>query len=520
MFSSFASKRAFALAAGIVLGVGLGFSPSLAFAAKPAAGADKAAKQPIAVGVITGPQGPKVRARMLAVLRASDLYEVTDAEDLKPTDKPATFANTASALQVDAVIVGTVTKRMTLALSVYGANGAKIETLEVPGGSFPKLYKAIDNELEIAIADPLASAKGKGGKKAAAAAPVAAPKAEAAPPAETGDSDIEMTEAPPEKPKNTKGKAAAATAAKPKDKGAKAAAAEAESTEAEEEEETPDAAPEKEEESEASEPSKHEKGRRPLEAILGARVYNRKFNYTNTADPLLHSYSLDIAPMIAVGARVYPAAFFRNDILSHIGVTFRYEFGIPTTTQYPRMDGTMAELKTKAGEFQLGVRGRFPIGPHEVGIGFEYGSQWFKLKGDETFGGDPYAVVPDVDYRYLRAPIDARFYIKKLIVGAHIAPRFVNSLHELDLAGVWFPGATGSGLDLGIMGGWNLAPIVSVVGGIDVVRYGFDFNNIPDDNRVVAGGATDTYLSIWVGAMIHFDGNAGLEATSVSAAAN
>ncbi|HEY3498400.1 MAG TPA: hypothetical protein VGK73_27085 [Polyangiaceae bacterium] len=519
MFSSFASKRAFALAAGLVLGVSAGLFPSPALAAKPAGGTAKAAKQPIAMGVISGPQGPKVRERVLKVLKNSDLYEVTDAEDLKPTDKPATFASTANALQVDAVIVGTVTKRMTLMLSVYGANGAKIDTLELPGGSFPKLYKAVDNELEIAIADPLASAKTKGGNKAAAAAaaaPAAAPE-----PAPKGDADIEMTETPAEKPKSEKPKketpkaAAAATA-----KGKKSAKPEVEEPAAEEEEEetAPLEESDPDEEESAAEPSApSEKGRRPVEAVLGMRLYNRKFNYTDSADPLLHSYSLDVAPALVVAARVYPGAFFRNDILSHVGVLFRWELGIPTTTQYPRADGSVAELKTKTGEFQLGVRGRFPIGAHELGTSLAYGSHWFKLKGDETFGGDPYAVVPDVDYRYVRASIDGRIYLKKLVVGAHLAPRFVTSLHELDLAGVWFPGAHGSGLDFGVMGGWKFLPWLSAVGGIDVVRYGFDFNNTPAPNRVVAGGATDTYLSLWLGAMFHLDGNANVEGGSIGA---
>jgi hypothetical protein len=534
VFKSFASRRAFALAVGIALAastVPILSTPVLA--AKRAAGATKAAKQPIAVGQVTGPQGPKVRARVLKVLKASGLYEVTDAEDLKPTDKPATFARSASMLQVDAVIVGTVTKKMTLLVTAYGANGSKIDTIEVPGGSFPKLFAAIDNELEIAIADPLANAKQeKGGK--AAAAPAAA--------AADDDSDIEISEgtaAEEEKPKAEKPKEEKPKEEKPKEEKPKAAAAAAGTSKAkkgkaeeepvaededeesaleEEEEASSDEEGEEDDEGEeaaASEPG--EKGRRPLEATAGVRGYNRKFNYTSTTDPRLHSYSLDIAPAIIVSARVYPGAWFRNDILSHLGLSFRYELGIPTTTQYPLSTGAIAELKTKAGEWQFGARGRFPIGPHELGTSLAYGQQWFKLKGDEAYGVEPYAVVPDVDYHYVRVSVDARFYIKKLIVGGHFAPRFVTSLDELDLEGVWFPAATGSGLDFGVMGGWQLMPILAVVGGLDVARYGFDFNPVPVDNRVVAGGATDTYLSLWVGAMFTFDAQANASGASVEA---
>lgn len=519
MFSSFASGRAFSLAAGLLLGASaLVSEPPAALAAKPAkGGAKKAAKQPIAVGQITGPQGPKVRSRVLSVLKASAAYEITDAEDLKPTDKPATFANTARMLGVDAIVVGTVTKKMTLLLTVYDADGKKVDTVELPGGTFPKLFKSVDNELEIAIAEPIADAKGDngGGAKAAGAAAGTAAAAPAA--ASEDDSDIQMTEGepPPEpksqKPKDEKKKAKAAKGA------AASAAAEPQEEEEEEEVETP-AAAEGAEEGDVEDTTPAKKGRRPLEAIAGVRAYNRKFNYTDSTDPDLHSYSLDVAPALLLSVRAYPGAWFRDDFLSHIGLQFRYEFGIPTTTQYPTLMNTVAELKTKAGEWEFGLRGRFPILTHELGFSLSYGAHWFKLKGDETFGGDPYAVVPDVDYRYIRPAIEGRLQLSKLVVGAHVAPRFVVSLDELDLERVWFPAATGSGLDLGVMGGWRILKWLDVVLGLDVVRYGFDFNPVPTDNRVIAGGATDTYLSLWVGAMFHLDPAADPGGASVSAA--
>jgi hypothetical protein len=128
------------------------------------------------------------------------------------------------------------------------------------------------------------------------------------------------------------------------------------------------------------------------------------------------------------------------------------------------------------------------------------------LKGDENPNADPYALVPDVNYQFLRFGVDARFAISKLTVGGHIAPRFLLSMADIDKARVWFPGASGSGLDFGLLVGWRLMPWLSAVGGADVVRYGFDFNAIPSDNRVVAGGASDTYLSVWLGAMFSLEG--------------
>jgi hypothetical protein len=443
-----------------------------AYAAKPNA----SAKKSIAVGVINGPQGPKMRARVLDVLRKSGLYELTDAEDVKPNDKSANYKRVASALQVQGIVVGTVTKAYDLNLTVYGANGTKIDTLQLKGGTPGKLQKTIDNELEIAIADPLASATG----------PSAAPVAE------------KPAEKPAPKPQEEEAEA------EPEALGEEDAEPPVDGEEGEE-----SSGDEEEAEPEASDDSAATKrGRRPVEVILGVRGYNRKFNYTPTPDANLRSYELGAGPAVIGAVRLYPGAFFTDNTWSHIGIQARYEFGFATTADAARADGTVASLSTASSEFHVGLRGRAPLGEHEFGLFGLFGAHAFSLKGDENPNADPYALVPDVNYHFLRFGVDARFAISKLTVGGHIAPRFLLSMADIDKARVWFPGATGSGLDFGILAGWRLAPWLSAVGGLDVVRYGFDFNAIPSDNRVVAGGASDTYLSLWLGAMISLEGQA------------
>jgi len=173
--------------------------------AKPPAA--KAAKQPIGVGGFSGPQGPKVRARVLKVLRDSGSYEVTDVEDVKPGASAQTYQNMAQGIAADAIVVGTVSQSANLTIGVYGANGARVDAIQIKGGTFPKLYKAIDNEVEIAVADPLARAHAGGkGAAAAAAAPAAAAPAAAAAKSDDEDEDEE----PPAKPAKPAAKAAAA----------------------------------------------------------------------------------------------------------------------------------------------------------------------------------------------------------------------------------------------------------------------------------------------------------------------
>lgn len=504
------SRRALPLCAALLTGVVWHGVPRDA-EAKPAT----AAKIPIAVGSFAGPQQTKVRAKVMDVLRKSGSYEVTDAEDIKPGAKKAAYASMAQAMGVNAIVVGVISKRHNLTVTVYDANGARVDAIEIKGGggSFG-LQKAIDNELEISIADPIARAKpgsssGKpasgGGKKAAGAAAVA-PKGGATPPATKAgageEEEPELTEdGEIEEPVEGEGE------------GEGEGDASGEASESEGEDVDAPSAP--------SEP-----GLRPVEVMVGLRGYSRAFEYTDPQsnkdylNTQLNTYELPLAPAIILSGRFYPAALFSNGWLSHVGLTGRYELTVATGTTYSEKTDTgqtvTTALDTSAAAWHLGLRGRLTLGPHELGMFAEYGTQSFILKGDEEpVPLKPYALVPDVTYTFIRTGIDLRLYFGKVLLGGHVAPRFLTSLHEIDLAGIWFPGATGSGLDFGVMGGYRLLPFLSVVGGVDVLRYGFDFNGIPDCPSMpwaqrcpVAGGATDTYLSGYIAAMFHLDGSA------------
>jgi hypothetical protein len=465
--------------------------------------AAKQAKVPVAVGSFAGPQQTKVRKKVLDVLRKSGSYEVTDAEDIKPGGNKKAYASMASALGSNAIIVGVISKRFNLTLTVYDANGARLDAVEIKGGggSFG-LLKAIDNELEISIADPIARAK-SGGKPAPVKAepkPEPKPKAEKKPKADE-EEEPEISE---------EGEI---------DEGS------AESGDSGEESgEEGDSEDEGAEVSAPSEPS--EPGLRPLEVMAGLRGYSRQFEYTDPQRNTdlrgteLHPYRLPLGPAILVALRFYPAALFMNNALSHVGITGRYELGIATGTNYTERDPMTGQdvttnLATSSATWQAGLRGRLPIGAHELGVFAEYGSHAFVLRGDEnpSLPNKPYALVPDVNYVFIRTGLDARLHFRKVVLGGHVAPRFLQSLREIDTPGIWFPAATGSGLDFGLMGGYSILPYLSVVGGLDVLRYGFDFNRMPDclpmsQRCAVAGGATDTYLSGWLAAMLHLDGSA------------
>jgi hypothetical protein len=508
------AKSALAICLTVACGGAVTLLPRSAEAKPPAA---KSAKQPIGVGAITGPQSSKVRAKVMKVLRDSGTYEVTDVEDIKPGSPPQKYQTMATGIQADAIVVGTVSKKMALTLSIYAANGARIDAVTIKGGSGPGLLKEVENELEIAVADPLSKARPS---SAPSAAPAAAPAAAAAAGPATAPVKVTLDEddgagAHPA----GKAEPPAKSKAKPKDEDVESE----DVASTPEDEAQPESASSNDSSSESSEAS--EKGQRPIEVMIGIRGYNRQFKYTGITSGPLVPYELGLAPTVFIAARLYPAAFSSDGVLSNIGLMGRFELGIATSTNYQATPGAEpTKLSTNAYEYQLGVRGRLPLGRFELGIFALYGNQSFSLGGDENPAGAAYALVPDAHYHYIRTGLDLRAYISKLIVEAHVAPRFLTSMSEIDLARVWFPGAVGSGLDGGLMLGWQFLPWLTAAVGGDFVRYGFDFNNLPatPPPRVIAGGATDTYLSGWLGVMSTFDfsGHAAGGAASVSTTAS
>jgi hypothetical protein len=416
---------------------------------------------------------------LMKALKQSGGYAVTDAEDIKHRSGKRQLAKQAKVLEVDAVVTGTVSKKADLSLSIYASDGTLIDEVKVKGGSFAKLETALAANFDETLAEPLAEASGAEApqKKAAASDEEESDDAEA---------EVSAAEIPPDEPP----------------------------LEPSEDEKPADDAGDGESKA----------GLAPFELMVGIRGYNRKFDYSGNVGarepgrlPIrtLVPYQLDFAPALIFSGRMYPLAFFRDDVWSHLGIMGSFELGIATKTEV-RGDTGIDPLKTSFDAWDVGLRGRLPLGALELGIFGVYGSQSFVLVGDEG-GTALQPLVPDVKYQFLRFGLDARIQVSTLRFGAHIAPRVLTSLEQIDLATVWFPGATGRGLDFGFEAGWNFLPFLGLVAGFDYVRYGFDFNAAPPGTvsapnggvtpseqdplltPMLAGGATDTYTSGRIG---------------------
>jgi hypothetical protein len=389
--------------------------------------------------------------------------------------------------------MGRVSDKYDLTLLVYNADGKLIDEVTFRGGTPEKLENAIRNEFAVVAGEPIA--KATGGKNIGEVTP---------PPTD------EVVEEEEEDDPN---------ASEEKKEDEEEAEEKSEEEPAEEE---PKADEEKEDDDEKAAPTKP--GRDPFEAHAGIRGYNRQFGYSGAVTKL-SSYNLPFAPALLIGGRFYPAAFVRDDVLGNIGLTGQAELGIATTTEYPSpapgggAGQIITELKTSTQEWNIGLIGRIPLEPVEIAVFALYGEHTFILKGDENTSGLP-PLVPDVKYKYIRPDVEVRGRPSDFLVGARVAPRFLTSYEQIDLEGVWFPGASGFGFDLGLLGGYSVLPFLDVVVGFDFLRYGFDFADVKKNPpptcaslapeappcQKVASGASDTYISGWAGALIHLGG--------------
>ncbi len=261
----------------------------------------------------------------------------------------------------------------------------------------------------------------------------------------------------------------------------------------------------------------------PLDATLGVRLYSRAFRYTGTinqsiensgVDPLT-DYNLDIGPMPFLNAHWYPLAHFMGGVPAHIGITGGYEMGIATSVNYvDPSTGEERKLDQSHTLWYAGLRGRIPVSVLTIGLGANYGSHSFSL--DDDSGAPP--VFPNVSYGHVEigGDIEARF--GDLMIGAQASYLYLLSAGDL-VSDQWFSNATGKGVHFGAHVGWAAASFLHLLAGVDARAYGFDFNPIAPGTPAerVAGGATDRYMSFWLGARFVLPGSGGSGPVEVKA---
>ncbi len=244
----------------------------------------------------------------------------------------------------------------------------------------------------------------------------------------------------------------------------------------------------------------------PLALSAGVRVFSRDFSYGGAGNGL-RGYGLGGAPALWLGGEWYPDAHFTTGVAANIGLvaSFAQSFGVSSG----RDDGGSENYGTSMRIYDVGIRGRIPLGVHEIGVSFRYGGQSFHIDGAldpssvAAAGGAPTrSFVPDVSYGYIRPGIDARLRFGDFGVGASLGYRKVLSFGDLG-SSAWFPAVSANAVDLGVSVEYRLLGSLYAVAGGALEHYSVTMNASDAsavNGRPSASGASDRYLSAYFGA--------------------
>jgi hypothetical protein len=160
----------------------------------------------------------------------------------------------------------------------------------------------------------------------------------------------------------------------------------------------------------------------------------------------------------------------------------------------PTVDRGGDQFKSRYDAFHVGLRMRVPVGNHYVSAFSGYGMNRFNISAQTDGAALP---TPSVDYRTIRSGLGAEFTLSDA-VSLGVEAAWLNYLSVGDI-GRWFPRASVGGLEAGLFGIYNLTQGVYARASVGYQRTYFDFNSKPGDKNV-AGGATDQYLAVSLGA--------------------
>jgi hypothetical protein len=240
-----------------------------------------------------------------------------------------------------------------------------------------------------------------------------------------------------------------------------------------------------------------------FELSVGPRLVHRTFDFNDPLSnhvagaPKPYSYVLPAGPAPFVDLGFYPAALGVRGPLANFGIVGSYEKLIATKTQ-------SSTSSTDAQQFEIGVRGRLPLGDHEAGLAASYGKQTFHVT-EADLGPQDGGTIPNVDYTFVDLNADGRLHFNPITIGAHLGTRFVT--HTGALGKMWYPTVKTTAIEAGLSAAYRLTPLFEIVAGADLMRYAFDFNPVSTaTSGFVAGGAVDQYISGYLALRVTFSG--------------
>jgi hypothetical protein len=428
----------------------------------------------VAIVTFTGEQHRVVEARVAKALNGADVSVAKGKPIADPGDDAPAFVKLGKRRHVDKFVVGHVEgsgHRWSVSLTVRNASDGALagDSIVTKAKSFDGLLRALDRKVPDELVGALA-----GGVKLDEGTPAkddsdAKEHADASEPDAVGDVAADNAAIATDSD-------SAATA--PADNGAKRSS------------------------------SPRERVDSPLALSAGLRVFSRDFSY-NGAGNGLRGYGLGGAPALWLGGEWYPGAHFTAGVAANIGLvaSFAQSFGVSSG----RDDGGSENYGTSMQTYDVGVRGRIPLGVHEIGVSFRYGGQSFHIDGAldpstvAAAGAAPTrSFVPDVSYGYIRPGIDARLRFGDFGVGASLGYRKVLSFGDL-ASSAWFPSASANAVDLGVSVEYRLLGSLYAVAGGGLEHYSVTMNGSAANaanagTAPIATSASDQYLSAHFGA--------------------
>ena len=436
---------------------------------------------PVVVTQFSGEKSKQIRDRVVSALSKSGVpLAGAKTPPITPNTDAGAYAAHAREHGVAAYVEGKTTKQKegyTLKLAMRSsATGEVMDTFTFEGAKLPELLESID----AGINGPLTQAL------AAAEAP-AKPAKEAAEPAPKDEEEEDEDENPPEAGEPQPEPVAGASA----DVTADTAGAGADSGPL----------------------PKQRRSVLELRADLGA--LSRSFDYNQDVNNNLRNHEIGFAPLVGIRVRWYPAAHFTAQSLSNLAIIGMYERTITASASTE----SGQDYSASSQEYGIGVRWRFPIKRHEIGVSALYGRH--ELNVDT--GREPNAVaanglplnrdyVPDAGYVYARPGLDARFAVERIHFGFGAGYRAIQQTGELNNT-QWFPQATVAAMDGSLWAGYELMPGLIALGGVDFVRYAHDMHSTVADlqlQRDVAGGAIDQSIVFRIGVELRLPGPASV----------
>lgn len=231
----------------------------------------------------------------------------------------------------------------------------------------------------------------------------------------------------------------------------------------------------------------------PLELAVGFQWGLRDHDYADDLFGALRAYQHTGVTSLAARLLWYPGAHFSRGLAAHLGVDAELNLGLGLSTE--TQDG-QSEFATSALSLAASLRGRIPLGRHELGLFAGIAIDRFALDDAE-------ALFPNVAYTSLRPGVTGRFWLgDRVSLSPHFAWRVVLDAGAITGAD-WFPRASVGGLDAGLVVG------VGVVGPLELQlagtyrRYFFTMNPEVGDPWI-AGGALDQrvtatfYLAVYL----------------------